>query len=207
MAKEGKITITNMVYGLGAAIVIVGALFKIQHWPYASAILTAGMIVEALVFTWSAFEKQTDDLDWTLAYPELSGGAASSKSKAVSQESAEGLLTKKLDSLLKEAKIDGALVTSLGDSIRDLNSAAVSMGGSAGASEKYNDQMAQAAAQMESINSLYKAQLDSASRQSEINQESIENATKLKEQMESLASNLSSLNGVYGGMLSAMNKN
>ena len=197
MAKEGKITITNMVYGLGAAIVIVGALFKIQHWPFASAILTAGMIVEALVFTWSAFEKQSDDLDWTIAYPELKTGK---------KENAEGILTKKLDGLLKEAKIDGALVTSLGDSIRDLNSAAVGMGGSAGASEKYNDQMAQAAAQMESINSLYKAQLDSATRQAEINQDSIENATKLKEQMESLASNLSSLNGVYGGMLSAMNK-
>mgnify|MGYP006072567709 FL=1 len=204
MAQEGKITITNMVYGLGAAIVIVGALFKIQHWPFASAILTAGMIVEALVFTWSAFEKQSDDLDWTIAYPELSGGSA--KAKAGKEETAEGVLTKKLDSLLKEAKIDGALVTSLGDSIRDLNSAAVGMGGSAGASEKYNDQMAQAASQMESINSLYTAQLESATRQAEINQDSIENATKLKEQMESLASNLSSLNGVYGGMLSAMNK-
>ncbi len=204
MAKEGKITITNMVYGLGAAIVIVGALFKIQHWPFASAILTAGMIVEALVFTWSAFEKQTDELDWSIAYPELAGGSA--KAKAAKEETAEGVLTKKLDSLLKEAKIDGALVTSLGDSIRDLNSAAIGMGGSAGASEKYNDQMANAAAQMESINSLYKAQLESASRQAEINQDSIENATKLKEQMESLASNLSSLNGVYGGMLSAMNK-
>ena len=204
MAQEGKITITNMVYGLGAAIVIVGALFKIQHWPFASAILTAGMIVEALVFTWSAFEKQSDDLDWTIAYPELSGGSA--KAKAGKEETAEGVLTKKLDSLLKEAKIDGALVTSLGDSIRDLNSAAVVMGGSAGASEKYNDQMAQAASQMESINSLYTAQLESATRQAEINQDSIENATKLKEQMESLASNLSSLNGVYGGMLSAMNK-
>lgn len=202
MAQEGKITITNMVYGLGAAIVIVGALFKIQHWPYASLILTLGMIVEALVFTWSAFEKQTDELDWTVAYPELAGGA----SKAKTKETAEGVLTKKLDNLLKEAKIDGALVTSLGDSIRDLNSAAVGMGGSAGASQKYSDQMAEAAAQMESINSLYKAQLESATRQSEINKESIENATKLKEQMESLASNLSSLNGVYGGMLSAMNK-
>ena len=204
MAQEGKITITNMVYGLGAAIVIVGALFKIQHWVYASEILTAGMIVEALVFTWSAFEKQSDDLDWTIAYPELIGGPSINKPEK--EETAEGVLTKKLDSLLKEAKIDGALVTSLGDSIRDLNSAAVGMGGSAGASEKYNDQMAQAAAQMESINSLYKAQLDSATRQAEINQDSIENATKLKEQMESLASNLSSLNGVYGGMLSAMNK-
>ena len=201
MAQEGKITITNMVYGLGAAIVIVGALFKIQHWPFASLILTLGMIVEALVFTWSAFEKQTDELDWTVAYPELAGGA----SKAKTKETAEGVLTKKLDNLLKEAKIDGALVTSLGDSIRDLNSAAVGMGGSAGASQKYSDQMAEAAAQMESINSLYKAQLESATRQSEINKESIENATKLKEQMESLASNLSSLNGVYGGMLSAMN--
>ena len=202
MAQEGKITITNMVYGLGAAIVIVGALFKIQHWPYASEILTIGMVVEALVFTWSAFEKQSDDLDWTIAYPELSGGSA----KTGKEETADGVLTKKLDSLLKEAKIDGALVASLGDSIRDLNSAAVGMGGSAGASQKYSDQMAQAAAQMESINSLYTAQLESASRQAEINQETIENATKLKEQMESLASNLSSLNGVYGGMLSAMNK-
>ena len=187
------------------AIVIVGALFKIQHWPFASAILTAGMIVEALVFTWSAFEKQSDDLDWTIAYPELSGGSA--KAKADNEETAEGVLTKKLDSLLKEAKIDGALVTSLGESIRDLNSAATGMGGSMGASQKYSDEMAKAAGQMESINSLYKAQLESATRQAEINQESIENATKLKEQMESLASNLSSLNGVYGGMLSAMNKN
>ena len=98
-------------------------------------------------------------------------------------------------------------MSSLGDSIRNLNSTASEMGGSAGASQKYSDEMAKAAAQMESINSLYKAQLESAGRQAEINQESIENATKLKEQMESLASNLSSLNGVYGGMLSAMNKN
>jgi gliding motility-associated protein GldL len=64
-----------------------------------------------------------------------------------------------------------------------------------------------AAAQMESLNSLYQVQVESASRQAEINTESIENAGKLKEQMESLATNLSSLNGVYGGMLSAMNKN
>jgi len=59
---------------------------------------------------------------------------------------------------------------------------------------------------MESINNLYKSQMESAEKQAKVNAESIENATKLKEQMESLASNLSSLNGVYGGMLSAMNK-
>ena len=203
MAKEGKITITNMVYGLGAAIVIVGALFKIQHWPYGSEILTIGMIVEALVFTYSAFERQKGDLDWSLVYPELTGGSA--KVKKEKEATPEGVLTKKLDSLLNEAKIDGALVKSLGDSIQNLNATAASMDGSVGASKSYNEQMAKATAQMESLNDLYSAQLESANRQSEINAESIENALKLKEQMESLASNLSSLNGVYGGMLTAMN--
>ena len=203
MAKEGKITITNMVYGLGAAIVIVGALFKIQHWPYGSEILTIGMIVEALVFTYSAFERKKGDLDWSLVYPELTGGSA--KVKKEKEATPEGVLTKKLDSLLKEAKIDGALVKSLGDSIQNLNATAASMDGSVGASKSYNEQMAKATAQMESLNDLYSAQLESANRQSEINAESIENALKLKEQMESLASNLSSLNGVYGGMLTAMN--
>ena len=66
------------------------------------------------------------------------------------------------------------------------------MDGSAGATNRYNDQMAKATAQMESINNLYKAQLESATKQAQVNAESIENATKLKEQMESLASNLSS---------------
>ena len=203
MAKEGKITLTNMIYGLGAAIVIVGALFKIQHWPYASEILTIGMLVEAGVFTYSAFERMKVDFDWSLVYPELSGASSKSSGK---KESPEGILTKKLDTLLKEAKIDGELVKSLGQNIKNLNETASSMDGSAGASQRYTDQMAKATEQMESINSIYKAQLESASRQAEINEANIENATKLKEQMESLASNLSSLNGVYGGMLSAMNK-
>jgi hypothetical protein len=55
----------NLIYGVGAAIVIIGALAKIQHWPYGSAILTTGMIVEAGVFLMSAFipvEKQSDGL-------------------------------------------------------------------------------------------------------------------------------------------------
>jgi hypothetical protein len=201
MAKEGNITITNMVYGLGAAIVIVGALFKIQHWPFGSQILTLGMIVEAGVFTYSAFEKVLQDRnwDWGKAFPELVDEDAEPREPSA-------VLSKKLDLLLKDAKIDGELVKSLGQNIKNLNSTASSMDSSAGATNLYNDQMAKATAQMESINNLYKAQLESATKQAQVNAESIENATKLKEQMESLASNLSSLNGVYGGMLSAMNK-
>jgi gliding motility-associated protein GldL len=210
MAQKGKMTITNMVYGLGAAIVIVGALFKIQHWPYGSEILTLGMIVEALVFTYSAFEKQQSELDWSLVYPELAGGQTLGKKKKEEPKDAEGLLSKKLDNLLKEAKIDGELMASLGDSIKNFEGAAKSISptvDSMSAQKKYSEEISLAAAQMESLNSLYKVQMESANRQAAINEEAVENATKLKEQMQSLASNLSSLNGVYGGMLSAMNKN
>ena len=211
MAQK-KLSTMNMVYGLGAAIVIIGALFKIQHWPYGSLILTIGMIVEAIVFTISAFEKQGDDLDWSLVYPELAGGQnLGSKKKGIeAPKDAEGLLSKKLDSLLKDAKIDGELMASLGNSIKNFEGAAKGITPTIDgiqAQKKYSEEMSLAAAQMESLNSLYKVQMESASRQASINEEAVENATKLKEQMQSLASNLSSLNGVYGGMLTAMNKN
>lgn len=202
MAQKGKVSFTNMVYGLGAAIVIVGALFKIQHWPYASLILTIGMIVEALVFTYSAFEKQQSD--------ELAGGESPDKKKKEEPQNAEGLLSKKLDNLLKEAKIDGELLASLGEGIKNFEDAArniIPTADSMAATKKYGEELSLAAAQMESLNSLYKVQLESVNRQATINEEAIENAAKLKEQMKSLASNLSSLNGVYGGMLSAMIRN
>jgi gliding motility-associated protein GldL len=168
------------------------------------------MVVEALVFTYSAFEKQQADLDWSLVYPELAGGQSLGKKKKEEPKDAEGLLSKKLDNLLKEAKIDGELMASLGNSIKNFEGAAKSISptvDSMSAQKKYSEELSLAAAQMESLNSLYKVQMESANRQAAINEEAVENAMKLKEQMASLASNLSSLNGVYGGMLSAMNKN
>ncbi|MGB5418046.1 gliding motility protein GldL [Algibacter sp.] len=200
----------NMAYGLGAAIVIVGALFKIIHFEIGpltgNVMLTIGLVTEAIIFALSAFEPVDDELDWSLVYPELAGGQAMNKA---GKEDAQGLLSQKLDNLLKEAKIDGELISSLGESIRGFEGAAKNMSStvdSVEASKKYGEELSLAAAQMESLNSLYKVQLDSASKQQTINEESVENAAKLKEQMQSLASNLSSLNGVYGGMLSAMSK-
>ncbi len=209
MAQQGSMTLTNMIYGLGAAIVIIGALFKIQHWPYGSLILTIGMIVEALVFTYSAFEKQAGDLDWSLVYPELVGQQGK-RGKKENPKDAESILSKKLDDLLKDAQIDGELMASLGQSIKSFEETAKNMSptlDSINATKKYGEELSLAASQMESLNSLYKVQLESVNRQATVNEESIENAAQLKEQMQSLASKLSSLNGVYGGMLSAMNKN
>lgn len=206
-SKTGK-KLMNMVYGLGAAVVIIGALFKIMHWPYGNLMLIIGLVTEAVVFAISAFESVDDDLDWSLVYPELAGGAGSNKKKA--PVDAEAQLSKKLDSMLKEAKIDSELMSSLGQSIRSFEGAAKGIAPTADAmssTKKYSEEMALAAAQMESLNSLYKVQVESSSRQAEINELVTENAGKLKDQMASLATNLSSLNGVYGGMLSAMNKN
>ena len=198
----------NMAYGLGASIVIVGALFKIIHFEIGfltgNVMLTIGLITEAIIFALSAFEAVDDDLDWSLVYPELAGGQSSGK-----KENPQGLLSKKLDDLLKEAKIDGELIASLGESIKNFEGAAKNMSttvDSIEATKKYGEELSLAAAQMESLNSLYKVQLESINKQAAINEESVENAAKLKEQMQSLASNLSSLNGVYGGMLSAMSK-
>lgn len=207
-SKAGK-KIMNMAYGLGAAVVIVGALFKITHFEIGpingNIMLTIGLVTEALIFAISAFEPVDDDLDWSLVYPELVGGKSSEK-----KESPEGLLSKKLDGLLQEAKIDSELMSSLGHSIKNFESAAKQIAPTAdsmSATQKYGEELTLAATQMESLNSLYKVQLENAERQAQINQESVDNALKLKEQMQSLATNLSSLNGVYGGMLSAMNKN
>lgn len=212
MAKsQNRVKIMNMVYGLGASVVILGALFKIMHWNFGNEMLIIGLITEAIVFAVSAFEPVDDELDWSLVYPELAGGPAGQREAAFVEEKdkdTEVALSRKLDELLKEAKIDANLMTSLGESIRNFEGAAKGIAPTVDAmasQRKYSEELTLAAAQMETLNNLYKVQVESSSRQAEINQEVAENAGKLKEQMGNLAANLSSLNGVYGGMLTAMN--
>ena len=165
-------------------------------------------VTEALIFGLSAFEPVDDELDWTLVYPELAGGMASNKSaKKEDTKEAQGLLSQKLDAMLKEAKIDGQLMESLGNSIKNFEAASKTIAPTAeslASTKKYSDELTLAANQMESINALYKIQLDSASKTTQLNEEVAENSVKLNQQMQSLTSNLSSLNNVYGGMLSAM---
>ncbi len=194
----------NMAYGLGAAVVILGALFKIAHYPGGTEMLTIGMIVEAAVFALSAFEPVDDDLDWTNVYPELAGGDSIDKEDA---KDSQGLLSQKLDSMLQDANLDTEMIERLSTSISSFAGAAEGLKpatDSIAASNRYAEQLSVASIELESLNSMYIIQKENAERQAELNKETIENAERLKEQMESLATNLSSLNGVYGGMLSAM---
>ena len=156
----------NMAYGLGAAIVIIGALMKIIHKDLGplsgNTLLSIGLITEALIFALSAFDTPEEDPNWALVYPELEGGSTSASSK----ESPQGLLSKKLDGILKEAKIDASLVGSLSDSIKDMEASAKSGANSADSlakvnkefadnAEKLQKQMASLAANLESLNNVY----------------------------------------------------
>ena len=196
----------NFVYGMGAAVVIIGALFKIIHFSIGpltgTVMLTIGLVTEAVVFAISAFDAPEDDLDWSKVYPELGADGLESENEGIA-----GMLSQKLDNLLSEAKIDSSLMENLGTSMKNFQGAAEGLSAaseSISSTNKYNEQVSMAAVQMESLNSLYKAQVDNSKTQAELNAAVVENTERLKDQMDSLAKNLSSLNGVYGGMLSAM---
>lgn len=206
MAKKSTKKMFNMAYGLGASVVIIGALFKIAHWPYGTIILTIGMIVEAIVFAISAFEPIEEDMDWSLVFPELGKGKESSTKSYESQEM-EGILAHKIDDLLRDAKVDAELLKGFTASIQKLEDAAKDIAlthDSISATSKYSEQLTLAAVQMESLNKLYGTQVENATRQAEIDSNSARNAELLREQMEVLSENLASLNAVYGKMLSAM---
>ena len=99
-------------------------------------------------------------------------------------------------------------MASLGESIKNFEGAAKGIAptvDSMASQKKYSEELSVAAAQMETLNNIYKAQVESAAKQAEVNQEVAENAGRLKAQMDSLADNMESLNNVYGGMLTAMN--
>ncbi|SEP79272.1 type IX secretion system motor protein PorL/GldL [Flavobacterium urocaniciphilum] len=200
--------VMGFLYGMGAAVVIVGALFKLMHWPGAGPMLIVGLLTEAAIFALSAFEAPPKDLDWSLVYPELAGGEAKPRSlKKEDPSEAQGLLSQKLDNLLKDAKIDAELMTSLGNSIKNFEGAAKGIAPTVDAiasQKKYADEMVNAAGSLEALNNLYKAQIEGAQKNADANAQIAENAAKLKEQMQSMTSNISSLNAVYGGMLSAM---
>ena len=110
--------IMSRMYGWGASVVILGALFKINHYPGADTMLVVGLGVEAMIFFFSAFEKPHTDPDWSMVYPELKafyhGDGIGKKSDLVKP-------MKELDNLLKNANIDQKLIDRLGLGLEKLS--------------------------------------------------------------------------------------
>ena len=196
-------------YGWGASLVIIGALFKIEHWQYASTFLTIGLGTEAIIFFFSAFEKNPDpDPDWSLVYPELVHMQDPDAAKRPAQQ---------LDDALAKAKIDNELIESLNEGLRSFGESARQLNetvtAASGISE-YNSQIQEGVKNMNALNSLYELQLQTSNQQMEATtmflqnlQTSVEDSKKFQEQVSSLADNLEQLNKVYGNMLIAMNPN
>jgi len=239
-------------YGFGASIVIIGAMFKIQHWPGAGPMLVVGLSTEAVIFFFSAFEKPHEDPDWSLVYPELAGIPGEGGNKlSPSQE---------LDNLLDDAKIGPELIENLGDNLRSLGDNVSKMSDITDASvatEEYvgnvkrasesvgtlsdtyskasasisalvvdgegvdmTSGMQQLASNITDLNSQYSQQLAGTKQFLETSDalyggmnelmgtlnDSVDDARKYKDEVAQLAQNISSLNTVYGNMLSAMNR-
>jgi len=187
----------HMLFGLGGAVVIIGALFKILHLEIGpitgGLVLGLGLGTEALIFTVAALntgEIKEEHQDFVKKLK----GAAPAKSAASGDEG----LSSKIDALMQEAKLDVNLMISLAKSIKDLESSAKALNPAseaASASQTYSQELAKAATQLEALNANYQKQISANQK-----------ADELKQQMESLSANLAALNNVYGGMLNAMSK-
>jgi gliding motility-associated protein GldL len=259
---QGKAFKKNMarLYGWGAAVVILGALFKIQHFEGAGLMLIIGLGTEAVIFFFSGFEPPHEDVDWSLVYPELAGmhepGYEKGKKKKIDATA------QALDKMLADAKVGPELIQSLGTGLKSLSdntsklsnitdasvatneyaqsarNASKSLGNLTQSYDKaaqalgemnlstddikaYNDQMKHAGKNLAALNANYELQLqDSANHLKQTSRfydgihslmenlnASMEDTKKYKEEVAKLAKNLSSLNTVYGNMLSAMNMN
>jgi len=205
--KRGK-KIMGMAYGIGAAIVIAGALFKIMHWKGADVMLIVGMGTEALIFLLSAFEPVHEELDWTLVYPELAGmegdGNRGGSSASVSQE---------LDKMLADAKVGPELIEGLGTGLRSLSENVGNMADLSGATiatKEYAENISKASEGLNSMSSSYSRAveaLDSLADSTEAFKSSTAAIANVNSNLEAFDKNIQSLNGIYGGMLNAMRPN
>lgn len=219
--SEGyKKTMTKII-GFGASIVLVGALFKIQHWPGAGIMLIIGLLTEALIFFLSAFDPPHEEVDWSLVYPELAGldeieeGIGTSAARAP-KEGPYAL--ERFDELLENSNLGTELFDKLGagmtnlskavTNIADLTDATVatdlyaknitvasdSVSKLAGSFDKSAEAITKTSSIVGASGESYKALLEGLNA----NMNSIGSNSKAQaEQQEMLTKNLSALNAVY----------
>ena len=158
--SSGWKNFTSKLYGFGASIVIIGALFKIMHWNGAGIALTAGLLIEAVIFFFSAFEPLHEELDWTLVYPELAGMSDPDevdeyKEQAIADRNV-GL--QKFDELFQQSQINAEDVRSLGKHLNTISSTTETIGditASSLATKEYFDKMGSAAQNMDNVATAY----------------------------------------------------
>ena len=181
----------NMMYGLGAAIVILGALFKLQGWPFANAMLIAGLGAEAIIFAISAFDPPTaHEWDWSKVYPQLSPEGGSNASQ--------------FQNMMKEAQLDSSTLKSVGDGMKKMAAQASNINDLAGASvaaKAYEDSIKGATESLQSVNQSYttisETAKDLASSTSSV-KEAVGLTEEYKESLKSASSSLGAIVSASG---------
>jgi gliding motility-associated protein GldL len=217
-------------YGLGASVVIIGALFKIQHWPFAGLMLTIGLCTEAVIFFFSAFEPLHEEIDWSLVYPELAGipeeggelqahgsGKYHGGTMVGGGGGAGSAALAKFDEMLEKAEITPDLFQKLGVGMKKLSEATANMnamGDVSAASTKYMGTIKNADESLGKLADSYKSTTQIINTTGS-NYKSIADSLSVievggksyQQQLESLNKNLSALNAAYELQLKGTSEN
>ena len=214
--SKGYKNFMSKLYGWGAAVVIIGALFKINHWPGGTIMLIIGMGTETVIFFLSAFEPPHVEWDWSLVYPELAMGEDSEGVKLETDENGnliettkdgnESLpvskdpLTAKLDKMLEEANITPELIERLGRGMENLADSAQAMNGMAQAAASTDKFVSTLDGAAEAVSSLKEA-TEAVNTLTTIYQETAQALTSgdasYADEMKKLAGSLASVNAMY----------
>jgi hypothetical protein len=210
------------VYGFGASIVLIGALFKIIHFPGANLMLTIGLVTEAIIFFFSAFEPPHVDPDWSLVYPELAGMYNDDVKDNVLKRRKSP--TERLDEMLEKSNINEDVITRLGDGLNKLTNVVSNINEVSEATLMTKDfatNMKKASETARKLTEVMNKDMESATEYSKNIKKVAENASVMLQtfdsttstanefasQMKELNKRIVSLNKVYGNMLSAMRVN
>ena len=212
---KGK-TMVNYGMSIGASVVILGALFKIQHYPGASMMLIIGLLTEAFLFAVGSIEPQHLSTDWSKVYPELAHHEeGDEEAEGDSHEVADVVLkesnnddelpiTQQLDNMLEEAKIGPDLMESLGDGLRNFSSQAKNISDISDTSLATNDYVENVRNASTKVGELSTTYEKAASSLVSISESSTA-GSEIGEHMGTISKNLGALNATYEMQLKEAN--
>ena len=222
-SRKGKV-LMGYIYGWGAAVVLVGALFKLTHWlpgQAANIMLAIGLFVEAFIFIMSSFEPPHMEPDWSLVYPELAYHEDGEKPATENKSNKRNNVSpaEQLSEMLEKAGINEQVFAKLGAGINKLSENATKMAEMSNAVAATNDYAKAMQKATETVSAL-EVQLQSsmivAQTNNKLNETMSEYIKKvnasatsteaLNTQISDLSKRMTALNSVYGNMLSAMGR-
>ena len=184
--SKGYKNFMSKLYGLGAAVVILGALFKILHLTGADVMLMLGMGTESIIFAFSAFEPLHVEYNWALVYPQLAMGEDHGKK----QKKLEGSITQQLDKALEEAKIGPELLESLASGMKNLGENAKQLSGvsdSVAATDSFVSSLSKATESIRNAGASYEKASEAIGANSDVTNEYLQKVGKVTAAVDKLA--------------------